>query len=58
VLNAIELVYFLRGDALNPLTVERAVRIAEDQLCSVLAMLRPGTAINSTRQLGVAAPGL
>lgn len=58
VLDAIELVYCLRGDALDPLAVERAVRIAEDQLCPVLAMLRPGTGISSTWQLDVSAPVL
>jgi uncharacterized OsmC-like protein len=31
--------------------IERAIRIAEDQLCPVLAMLRPGTEIHSTWQM-------
>ena len=47
VLTAIELVYHLRGDSLNAQIVDLALRIAEDQLCPVLAMLRPGTQITS-----------
>jgi putative redox protein len=47
VLTAIELVYTLRGEGLAAEMVERAVRVAEDQLCPVLAMLRPGTEIRS-----------
>jgi uncharacterized OsmC-like protein len=47
VLTAIELVYILRGEGLGVEMVERAVRVAEDQLCPVLAMLRPGTEIRS-----------
>jgi uncharacterized OsmC-like protein len=48
VLTAIELVYHLRGEGLGQDIVERALRIAEDQLCPVLAMLRPGTEIRSS----------
>ncbi len=48
-LTRIELVYHLTADELlEAHTVDRAVRIAEDQLCPVLAMLRPGTAITSS----------
>ena len=47
VLTEIELVYHIGAEALDPQTVDRAVRIAEDQLCPVLNMLRPGTAIRS-----------
>ncbi|MGA1981489.1 MAG: OsmC family protein [Acidobacteriaceae bacterium] len=47
-LTAIEMIYHLRGDALEAGAVDRAVRIAEDQLCPVLAMLRPGTEIRSS----------
>jgi uncharacterized OsmC-like protein len=50
VLTAIELVYHLRGEALSADVVERALRVAEDQLCPVLAMLRPGTEIHSSWQ--------
>ena len=42
VLTEIELVYHLGGDVLHAQMIERAVRIAEDQLCPVLNMLRPG----------------
>ena len=48
VLTAIELVYHLRAQSLASETVDRAIRIAEDQLCPVLAMLRPGTQIISS----------
>lgn len=48
VLTKIELVYYLRGEDLQSEIVERALRIAEDQLCPVLAMLRPGTEIHSS----------
>ena len=55
VLTAIELVYRLRGhlggEALETEMVDRALRIAEDQLCPVLAMLRPGTEISSSWQM-------
>ena len=51
VLTKIELIYHLRGEALAPEMVERALRIAEDQLCPVLAMLRPGTEITSSWQM-------
>ena len=55
VLTAIELVYRLRGhlggEALETEKVDRALRIAEDQLCPVLAMLRPGTEISSSWQM-------
>lgn len=50
-LTAIALVYHLRGEALDGAQVDRALRIAEDQLCPVLAMLRPGTEISSTWQM-------
>lgn len=48
ILTRIELGYHLRGEGLDVGLVERAVRLAEDQLCPVLAMLRPGTTITST----------
>lgn len=50
VLTAIELVYHLRAESLNPATVEEALRDAESKLCPVLAMLRPGTQITSSWQ--------
>jgi putative redox protein len=48
VLTDIKLVYHVRGEALNSAQVDRAIRVAEDQLCPVLAMLRPGTKISSS----------
>ena len=48
ILTHIELIYRLKGEGLNSEVVERALRIAEDQLCPVLAMLRPGTEIHSS----------
>jgi uncharacterized OsmC-like protein len=48
VLTKIELVYRLLGEGLDSMLVERAIRIAEDQLCPVMAMLRPGTKITSS----------
>jgi len=48
ILTDIELVYHLTGEALDPQLVERAICITEDQLCPVLAMLRPGTRIRSS----------
>lgn len=48
VLTEIELVYHLGGADLDAQMVDRALRIAEDQLCPVLAMLRPGTEIRSS----------
>jgi uncharacterized OsmC-like protein len=50
ILTAIELVYHLRGNSLDPAVVERAVTVAED-LCPVLAMLRPGTQIATSFRL-------
>ncbi len=43
--------HHLRGDGLAPEMVDRALRIAEDQLCPVLAMLRPGVEIGSSWQI-------
>jgi putative redox protein len=48
ILTDIELVYHVRGEALDSQLVGRAVRVAEDQLCPVLAMLRPGTNLRSS----------
>jgi len=48
VLTAIELVYHLRGEELNPEILDQALHIAEERLCPVLAMLRPGTEIHSS----------
>ncbi len=48
VLTEIELAYRLQGEGLDSELVQRALGIAEDQLCPVLAMLRPGTKITSS----------
>ena len=48
VLAEIEMVYHLGSEALDPQVVDRAVRIAEEQLCPVLNMLHPGTTIKSS----------
>jgi putative redox protein len=47
VLTRIEIGYHLRGEGLDARQIEQAVRMAEGQLCPVLAMLRPGTTITS-----------
>jgi uncharacterized OsmC-like protein len=47
-LTAIELVYHLDGEEVEPEVIERAIHMAEDQLGPVLDMLRPGTKIAST----------
>lgn len=51
ILTDIELLYRLRGEDLTAETVERALRMAEDTLCPVYAMLKPGTRISSSWQL-------
>ena len=50
-LSAIELTYRLRETRWIPAMVERALDIAENQLCPVLAMLRPGAQITSSFQI-------
>jgi uncharacterized OsmC-like protein len=57
VLTEIDLVYQLCGESLDPLIVDQAVRIAEDQLCPVLNMLRPGTTIRSSSVVSQASVG-
>jgi putative redox protein len=52
VLTEIELLYRLQGEGLSAEVVERAIRVAEDVLCPVLAMLRPGTKITSSWRMG------
>ena len=48
VLTEIELVYHVDCDALDVQMIDRALRIAEDQLCPVLNMLQEGTTIRSS----------
>jgi uncharacterized OsmC-like protein len=50
ILTAIELVYHLRGKSLDSALVERAVAAAEE-LCPVMAMLRPGVPISTSFRL-------
>ena len=50
-LTAIELVYHVRGETLDPGLVERAVGVAEGQCCPVMAMLRPATKIATSWKL-------
>lgn len=47
ILTAIELVFHLCAEFIDPEIVDRALRIAEEQLCPVLNMLRPGVQISS-----------
>lgn len=49
-LTQIELVYHLRGEKMDAELIDRAMGMAEGQLCPVVAMLRPGTAIASRWQ--------
>lgn len=51
ILSDIELIYRLRGEDLSAEMVEHAIRMAEDKLCPVYAMLKPGTRIVSRWQL-------
>jgi uncharacterized OsmC-like protein len=52
VLTEIDLLYRLQCEGLSAEVVERAIRAAEDVLCPVLAMLRPGTKITSSWRMG------
>jgi len=54
VLTEIELVYHVGGEALDAQSMDRAIRVAEDQLCPVLNMLRPGARISSRWKLNQA----
>ena len=44
----IALEFLVRGDGVDPAAVERAVAAAEEQICPVWAMLKPGTPIVAT----------
>jgi putative redox protein len=48
VMTEIALDFTLRGAGLDPGAVARALRIAEEQLCPVWAMLKTGTAISAS----------
>jgi putative redox protein len=45
VITDIALEFVVRGDGIQPETIRRALGVAEDQLCPVWAMLKPGTPI-------------
>jgi putative redox protein len=51
VITNITLEFVVRGAGIEPQTVQRALDIAEDQLCPVWAMLKPGTPITSSFRL-------
>lgn len=48
VITNIALEFVVRGPGIDPETVQRALDIAENQLCPVWAMLKPGTPITSS----------
>jgi len=47
VLTEVELDFVLKGDGLDSMSVERALRAAEEKLCPVWAMLKGGTPITA-----------
>ncbi len=51
VLTEIKLDFVVRGAGVGPDSVERALRIAEGQLCPVWAMLKAGTPITASYRL-------
>lgn len=51
VLTEIAVEFRLKGAAVEAAAVERALKIAEEQLCPVWAMLKPGTAITASFRL-------
>ena len=51
VLTEISLEFVLRGAGIDPGKVQRALAVAEDQLCPVWAMLKPGTPISASFKL-------
>jgi putative redox protein len=51
VLTEIELEFVVRGAGVDPDAMERALRIAESQLCPVWAMLKAGTPITASYRL-------
>ncbi len=48
VLTDIDLEFVVRGPGQDPEVVARSLRMAEEQLCPVWAMLKPGTTIRSS----------
>jgi len=47
----IELEFLVRGNAVEESEVERALKLSEDKICPVWAMLRPGVTIRATYRL-------
>lgn len=48
VLTRIDLDVVVRGDGVDQAAAERALRLGEEQICPVWAMLKPGTPVNAT----------
>jgi putative redox protein len=48
VLTRIDLEVIVRGDGVDQAAAERALKIGEEQICPVWAMLRPGTPVSAT----------
>jgi putative redox protein len=44
----IALEFLVRGNGVDPAAVERAVGLADEQICPVWAMLKPGTSISAS----------
>jgi putative redox protein len=51
VFSQIALTYIVRGSGLDPALVERAIRLSQEQYCSVSAMLRPTVRLSYTWQV-------
>jgi len=51
VLTRIDVEFVLHGDALDPEAVEHCITLADEKLCPVWAMIRPGTPIFTTYRI-------
>jgi putative redox protein len=51
VFSQIALTYIVQGHSLDPAMVERAIRLSQEQYCSVSAMLRPAVRVTYTWQI-------
>lgn len=51
VLTAIKLEFELRGAGIDPAAVERALKVAKEQLCPVWVMLKAGTPITASYRI-------
>ena len=54
VLTDIDLQFVVRGSGQDPEVIARSLRVAEEQLCPVWAMLKPGTTIKSSFRIAEA----